>query len=62
MIGWLRWREQAGPPRIAGHSKDGRPECIGPNGETIEYDVIEAPTGTGPPYGIIAIKEITGSH
>ena len=62
MLRWLEGYEYTDPPPVTGTSKNGLPQSRGPNGETVEYDVIPFPVSFAPLVGIIAIKEITSSH
>ena len=58
---WLTSLENDGPPPVVAHSVTGLRIAEGPHGVRIHFDVIAAPLGLEPPYGIVAVKRIRSS-
>ena len=55
---WATALETNGPPPIVGYAQDGLRIAEGPNGEQVYYDVVAVPVESGPPFGIIGVKQI----
>lgn len=55
---WLAELESVGPPPIVDYSAGGLPIAEATEHAHIEFHVVSAPLGTGPPFGIVAIRQI----
>ncbi len=57
----LVWRaelESVGPPPIIDYSTADLPIAEATKHAHIEFHVVSAPLGTGPPFGIVAVRQI----